>query len=180
MWLYKSVLALRKQLPPWFAPAPGRPGCAWWWLAGETLFLSNTLPGRTEWSSVFLPSQRGSCLVFLSQPSSDRRVERRKLALAVQQVSGFCLASAPLRRCRCGERLRSASVLYSASEHLCSLSVVKTVNTGVTQRINGNDRRIVLLDKQDFPHTPPPPAPRGWKRRCPRAAANKHLYWTGA
>lgn len=108
---------------------------------------------------MFLPSQRGSCLVFLSQPSSDKRVERRKLALAVQQVSGFCLVSAPLRRCWCGERLRSASVLYSASEHLCSRSVVKTVNTGVTQRINGNDRRVVLLDKQDFPHTPPPPAP---------------------
>lgn len=41
-------------------------------------------------------------------------------------------------------------VLYSVSELLCSLGVVKTVNTGVTQRINGNDMRVVLMDNQYF------------------------------
>lgn len=44
-------------------------------------------------------------------------------------------------------------VLYSVSELLCSLGVVKTVNTGVTQRINGNDMRVVLMDIQYFSPT---------------------------
>lgn len=82
-------------------------------------------------------------------------MERRKLALAVQQVSGFCPASASLRQCQDVERLLFASplVMYSVSELLCSPSVVKTVNTGVTQRINGNDMRVVLVDNQCFsPH----------------------------
>lgn len=53
----------------------------------------------------------------------------------------------------------SPLVLYSVSELLCSLSVVKTVNTGVTQRINGNDMRVVLTDNQYF--SPHPLQPTG-------------------
>lgn len=53
----------------------------------------------------------------------------------------------------------SPPFLYSVSELLCSLSVVKTVNTGVTQRINGNDMRVVLTDNQYF--SPHPLQPTG-------------------
>lgn len=51
-----------------------------------------------------------------------------------------------------------ALVLYSVSELLCSPGVVKTVNTGVTQRINGNDMRVVLVGNQCFL---PPCSPTG-------------------
>jgi len=48
----------------------------------------------------------------------------------------------------------SPLALYSASELLCSPSVVKTANTRVTQRINGNGTRLVLVDNQYFPPHP--------------------------
>lgn len=73
----------------------------------------------------------------------------------------------------------SPLALYSASELLCSPSVVKTANTGVTQRINGNDRRAALMDSQDFP--PTPSSPTGLEEMMSeRATANKHVYWPWA
>lgn len=119
-------------------------------------------PGRLDGAVCSAPA---ACCVLAALGAAP---ERRKRALAAQQVPGCC-------------SLRSGFavplVLYSVSELLCSPGVVKTVNTGVTQRINGNDMRVVLMDNQYFP---PPPAPLGWKTQCLRAAANKHLCWTWA
>lgn len=90
-----------------------------------------------------LPLQRGVCCLLLVQllgGGSEPWQLSRFLGAALW--SSF---SVPL-------------VLYSMSELLCSPGVVKTVNTGVTQRINGNDMRVVLMDNQYFP---PPSTPTG-------------------
>lgn len=120
---------------------------------------------RARWLELCaLPLQRGVCWLFL--------VQLPRGGSGLWQLSRFL-----------GAALRSSFtvplVLYSVAELLCSLGVVKTVNTGVTQRINGNDMRLVLMDDRYFSPAPAP-APLGWKTQCLRAAANKHLCWTWA
>lgn len=102
-----SVVSLQSQLPP--RACSDMAGVQWVAACrGEGSPVSSSFSGGTGWSSVSLPWQRGSCLGFLLQLSLER-AGRRKLALAVQQVSELCPASAPLCRRRYGERLRIAS-----------------------------------------------------------------------
>lgn len=103
-------------------------------LDGAVCSVSSSFPG---WSCVLCPCSVVCVLLWV-----------QLLALAAQQVPGAAL----------GSSLAVPLVLYSVSELLCSLAVVKTVNTGVTQRINGNDMRVVLVDNQCFL---PPSSPTG-------------------